>query len=365
MLALVVPLAATLAGIDPEGTSEENREAAPPPAVPHDYTSLAAWPEGLTKYLADHLAFRSSLVRWQARFRVGVLGASPTPDVILGRDGWLFYGTDGAVEDYSGSHPFSAAELEVWRTTLQHTQDWLEGQGIAYLFVIAPDKHAIYPELMPDGIRRVSARPRARQLVDYLRTHSTVRVIDLTEAVAAARPAGRLYHRTDTHWNDLGAFVGYQQVMQRLPASLGLHPRAREEFDLQAVARPGMDLARMLGMRSVLDEEDLHLDPRAPRSTRVVEPAQASRGMMYARVVTEGAPAQPRAVVFRDSFGSAMIPFLSDHFSRAVYAWQNEIDPALITAERPQVVIQQWVARHFYTASPYDAVAAMAEIGQQ
>ena len=52
---------------------------------------------------------------------------------------------------------------------------------------------------------------------------------------------------------------------------------------------------------------------------------------MDARVVTEGPASGPRALIFRDSFGSAMIPFLSEHFSRAVYVWQNNFDPALVT----------------------------------
>ena len=80
---------------------------------------------------------------------------------------------------------------------------------------------------------------------------------------------------------------------------------------------------------------------------------------MDARVVTEGPPAGPRAVIFRDSFGSAMIPYLSEHFSRAVYVWRNDFDPSLVEAERPDVVIQEWVGRHLYTAAPYDAVAAV------
>ena len=67
---------------------------------------------------------------------------------------------------------------------------------------------------------------------------------------------------------------------------------------------------------------------------------------MDARIVTEqDAPGRPRAVVFRDSFGSALIPFLSEEFSRAVYLWQYNVDPDVVLAERPDVVIQEWVGR--------------------
>ena len=66
---------------------------------------------------------------------------------------------------------------------------------------------------------------------------------------------------------------------------------------------------------------------------------------MDARVVTEG-PARsaargrlPRLVRVGDD------PVPSEHFSRAVYLWQNNFDPQLVIDERPAVVIQEWVGR--------------------
>jgi alginate O-acetyltransferase complex protein AlgJ len=360
VLAIAVPLVGTLTLSAPEEEFEENREPAPLPVWPHDIHTLAAWPEAFTRYFADHFAFRSQLVRWQALFRVRVLGSSPNPDVVIGKDGWLFYGADGAVEDYSGTRPFTEVELRAWRDTLQHTQDWLQERSITYVFAIAPDKHVVYPEFMPDGLHPGLPHTRVDQLLQELRTRSTVRVVDLRAAVTAARHTGRLFHLTDTHWNDLGAFVAYRQVIEQL-GEPGGPARSLADFEGRREMRPGLDLSRMLGLKSVLHEEDLRLEPRAPRRARVVEPARASRALMDARVVTEQPGALPRAVVFRDSFGSAMIPFLSEHFSRAVYVWQNEFDPGLVLQERPHVVIQEWVGRHLHTAAPYDAVAAWRE----
>ena len=363
VVAISVPLVATIAGVGGEGTGEENRAPAPWPGWPRDVAAATAWPEAMTRAFTDHVAFRGALVRAQARFRVQVLGTSPSPDVVLGRDGWLFYGTDGAVEDHTGTSPFTTTELEVWRTTLQHTHDWLAARGIAYVFVIAPDKHAIYPELLPVNLPRVGTRSRAGQLAEYMRTHGTVTVVDLADAVRQAKPSGRLYHRTDTHWNDLGAHAGYAQTLSALPEALGIGPHGRDRFRVTSEDAPGLDLARILGLGQVLREEVIRLEPLTPRTARIVEPADPSPDLMDARVVTE-TPAGPRAVVFRDSFASAMIPFLAEHFGRAVFAWQDEFDPALVEVERPQVVIQQWVARHLYTRAPYDAVAARAEIGR-
>ena len=114
-------------------------------------------------------------------------------------------------------------------------------------------------------------------------------------------------------------------------------------MEARVIPRSGFDLARMLGLGRVLVEEDLQLEPHRGRRSRVVEPSRPSRDLMDSRVVTEGPAAGPRALMFRDSFGSAMIPFLSEHFSRAVYLWQTNFDPGQVTRERPDVVIQEWV----------------------
>ena len=112
-------------------------------------------------------------------------GVSPSKAVIKGRDGWLFYADDGAMADYAAAPPFTGAELERWRHTLQDTSDWLRAQGITYVFVIAPDKHVIYHEYMPETIRRTSIS-RIDELVSYLREHSTVRTRS-----AAGAPRGQ------------------------------------------------------------------------------------------------------------------------------------------------------------------------------
>jgi alginate O-acetyltransferase complex protein AlgJ len=62
----------------------------------------------------------------------------------------------------------------------------------------------------------------------------------------------------------------------------------------------------------------------------------------------------PRAVVFRDSFTSRLIPYLSEHFSRAVYLWQNDVDPSVVLKERPAVVIHEIVGRHLGRIVPYE-----------
>ena len=45
-------------------------------------------------------------------------------------------------------------------------------------------------------------------------------------------------------------------------------------------------------------------------------------------------------MIFHDSYYKALQPFLSEHFSRAVYYWQYDLDLEAVKAELPDVVIQ-------------------------
>jgi hypothetical protein len=359
---LLVPGLATLAGVDREIAEGENRELAHFPALALEWPALRALPDGFIRYFEDHFAFRARLVRWQATFRYERLDVSPTPAVIKGREGWLFYADDDAMADYSVERPFTPAELEDWRLALEHTRDWLAARGITFLFVIAPDKHVIYPEYMPATIRRLHGQSRIDQLVTYLAARSDVKVVDPRAALLAAKAGERLYQRTDTHWNDRGAFAAYQQIMRALASTdPRLAPAPRNDFDPGEIRTPGLDLAGMSGLTQVLHEDDLTLTPRH-RHARIIEPLHPDPHGIEGRLVTEIPGSRlPRLLAFRDSFGSALIPFLSEHFSRAVYLWQNYIDLDVIAREHPDIVIQEWVGRRLTTLPPYDPAPADAD----
>jgi hypothetical protein len=98
------------------------------------------------------------------------------------------------------------------------------------------------------------------------------------------------------------------------------------------------------------------LVPRQPATARILEPQHPNPRLVHARIVTEAPNRGPRAVVFMDSFGPGLVPFLSEDFSRVVYLWQHNVDPRVVQQEEPQVVIQEWVGRALSTHHPYNPV---------
>ena len=349
-----LPLAANLGGHDGADPEGENRDLASMPHLTASLHGIVSYAEGFGRWFEDHFGFRASLVRWYGESRYFWLGVSPSSAVIKGRDGWLFYADDGGAEDAANESLLGPGELEAWRASLIRTRDWLHRRGIAYVFTIAPDKHVIYPENLPSTLNRVNLMSREDQLEKVCR-EAAIPSADLRTAVAAAKPPERIYFKTDTHWNDRGAFVAYRQIIGAVKTQAPLVAEAWTRDDFVAAEREieGQDLARMIGLMRVLREMDLTLVARRIRHAHVVEPAGAPPTAEEGRLVTEiPGSTLPRAVVFRDSFASRLVPFLSEHFSRAVYLWQNDFDPDVIEKEHPDVVIQEIVSRHLYVFTP-------------
>src|SRR5207237_6794352 len=99
--------------------------------------------------LTDHLAGRDALVGWHARLAVNGLGASPTPRVWVGPDGWLFYNYR---VDAVPSRQAAAAVAEVydrWAAAARAWADWCAARGARLVVVVVPDKQSVYPELVP------------------------------------------------------------------------------------------------------------------------------------------------------------------------------------------------------------------------
>ena len=104
-----------------------------------------------------------------------------------GRDGWMFLGSvkpgyqhyGDPFGDWLNINRFTQKELERFGTKIQATQDWLKQRGIAYLYVIVPNKHTIYPDKLPEYLSKQFPKSATDQVADYLRTHTEVNFVDL------------------------------------------------------------------------------------------------------------------------------------------------------------------------------------------
>jgi hypothetical protein len=351
VVAIALPLADVLVGLDPTPVLTEKRRLAPPPPLRPGEMVSVSYIGALESWWNDNFGFRRALVRQYSRSLLA-LGVSPTKSIVLGKAGWLFFADDDALASYRALHPFTAEELELWRQRMERRRDWLAERGIHFLVVVAPSKETIYPEFMPDALNRVRPTTRMDQLAAHLRARSTVVVLDLRGPLREGKGRGILYLRTDTHWNDRGALLVSQEIVGRLGEWFP-RLRALPESAFEPVTHDGWsgDLVAMLSLEGRLREPRLELRPRGARLARsaaVVLPGLEPQRTASATEI--GDPMLPRAVMFHDSFGVSLQTFLSEHFARIVYSagsgdWRRNFDARLVERERPQVAIQEIAER--------------------
>jgi len=357
---LSAPLLGAVAGLENDPTTTMFEE--------HQRPEWSWRPRKMLRFVRDYqryynsdFAFRESLIALHAQLKVRVFGVSSAKNVTIGKDGWLFYAGEQIVADYQRLRPFTQQELVSWTQLLTRRQQWLAARGIEFVFYVAPNPQTLYPELMPASVWRANHPSRMDQLIAYLKAHSDVHVIDMRPPLLAAKTAERVVYKTDSHWNQLGGFIAYQQLSAWLKQRLAGW-RSYTLADFERVEIPGWSggLSYFLGAPSLFTESRLELRPRD--GSVMLSDGQPMPGdelfdawFRRRRVVRHSLGGEMRsAVILRDSQFAAPGQFLTRHFQRSLLLWTASMDPAEIETERPDVVVFAMAERLLMNPVPVD-----------
>ncbi len=345
------------------GVTEKRRLAPPPvfrPASPWDYSRQ------FTGFFKDHFSLRGHFIYLGSWLKYRLFSTPAVPKVLVGREGWLFLDRlnqqPGTVEYFRSTSLFTEVQLEQWARLLRQRYRWLAERGIDYVFMIVPNKNTIYPEYMPPRIRKAHRESRMDQLLAYLRQHAPeVAVPDLRPALMEAKkkhPQYPLYPRTDSHWNDYGAYTGYRELMRyisgRFESFRGAAPIPLERFKITTQNRLGCDLAEMLSLQhGVMRENMLHLTPEPPFTA--VTGALPPLSRLVRRGFSQCPAAKlPNMVMIHDSCFTRLRPFLAESFSRVCYVWDwgRGFFPRVFDEEKPKLVLDQMAERFLMDRFP-------------
>jgi len=350
LLPLVLPQGLALLGVSDGPQAVEKRRKDPLPPLALAATDFKAYAKALTATYADTFPFRDAIIRAANLLKMDLFRQSPMKSVILGREGWLFFNDEMDMEDWLNVTGYSQEELDNAVRIFTERGRWLARQGASMLVVIAPNKPTIYGEYLPPAYHKLGPSPRLDQLAAAF-ARAGIPFLDLRPALERAKALRRAYWKTDTHWNEWGALMGCQAIVetlrQRFPAMPPLDPAAYEAREFTAT---GGDLSAQMLLENRLTERFIQMVPRfAPKATdgpHLGYPNPATRPGREIIVKVTGDASLPKAVFFRDSFSSAAIPFLAEHFSRSVYVWDHRFNPSIVQAEKPDVVVFEAVERY-------------------
>ena len=290
-----------------------NQVLAPKPVLLKSDGSLnTAWLEDLSRYVNDRFSLRQEAVTLWARLNAGLLHSSVTDQVILGRFDLLYYAP--TVPDYTRSNPMTERELWCAARRLWLLQEYAEAQGGQFLFTVAPNKNQLYPEGMPT--LAVADGPTNTEALYRKLDEMGIAHLDLHAIFRAADPE-RLYFNTDSHWNSRGAALAADAI---------LHALGRESAYFSGPFTSGThkgDLYEMLYPTGTETEPDPVFAPGFSFEASSTNPDSIS-------ISTKSAAGEGTLLMYRDSFGRSLYPYLAEAYGEAFFSRKNDYDPSAL-----------------------------------
>ena len=301
-------------------------------------------------WFADRIGLRLVLIRIGTGFHVGLLQRPTARQVVFGLDGWMFWPDDGdkvpvTMADIRGHLRLDPEEIRQIGNHLRTIRERLAPCGRIAFVVVAPNKQSIYPEYLL-GDRALPASTRLDDLLHRLDPSVSGMVIDPRPELRAAKVASgpRLYKKTDTHWNQLGAFHAYRKIVQALERAHRVSwpdLASLAHYDVVVQRYEGGDLAvRMLFSPWRFSDRDVILRLR-PEMPTVSSAIVAGGGRMITN--TQG---QGRLVLEGDSFAPPLADFLARHFATVLAPETGRFDGEVIARHRPDVFLLEVAERN-------------------
>jgi hypothetical protein len=258
--------------------------------------------------------------------------------VAVGKDGFLFHRFEKTFEQVCGEPLLDEAAVSNWVSLLEARHTWCRDQGIPYLFFIVPEKHVVYQDMLPFG--EISEDRPARAILRRLHPDKRADFLYPLEEMVAARAAYDTFFRTDVHWSQWGAYTGYRALAAAISRTHPLDPVPESALQISRYPMIG-DLGIRLDPEP--DEEAVAFKPTTPQAERVFGNRAYTVGQV--EVFQTEDRTKPRAILFRDSNATSMLPYLAPHFSRLVCVACAEMYRDLIISERPDIVLTQTTER--------------------
>lgn len=256
--------------------------------------------------------------------------------VLLGKNNWLYM--KETLDDYQGTYYYTEEEKQQLLEQLVKHRDAFESMGIEFVLYIAPNKATIYPENMPDTVIKRNAMTCTEDLIAYIREHSDIKVIYPKEELIAAKEISPVYYTTDTHWNEVGGYVGTQVLLKelfdyedRFTADM-IH--SKEEYRLGDLAKIGSvrNAIREYKQYTIM-EEDLDAALKADKTLYFVG----------------------------DSFFGSMGYYVPLYFEKLYYTHYHDYDFIDMYEYKPDIVVWEIVERNKWDYVRYSLIGDSGE----
>lgn len=328
LLILITPLAGM--AVRPTNGTTENKELSRFPSLRGEEGWNRDYLSDLGTYFEEHFAFRQELVSANSELRSKLVKTSSEKKVVLGQNGWLYY--SGTTGDYQGTRLLSERSLFNTAHNLAMMQGMTEALGSGFYYTISPNKNTLYGENMPYYYQK-GKDSNLNSLIPYLEEEG-VHYIDVKGAFEKEKEV--LYLKRDSHWNNKGAVLAYNTMLDTL---------GKEHEDYLNIP--------YTKERNYLGDLNTMLYPLTARPEVNYEYQREQKYHILSEVKdveadwieAENPEKTGSVLMFRDSFGNTLFPLFANEFNKTYFSKLTPYNMADIVKYKPDYVIVERVER--------------------
>ena len=334
-------------------TNYENRTLASKPIFMS--TNINEYPKKYEEYFNDYLPFRNELVKLKNLNDIFVFKNIISDRVLLCKEKWLFLKDNNLTEKYIGieEYNFTEKELEKAKNNLIHFRDELKKKNIDFIFMVCPDKQFIYSKYMPDYIKRKSIKSGTDIFVEYIKNNTDIKVVYPKEELLKYKDKYQLYYKYDTHWNSLGAYIGYTELTR----ILNIDNKSIESFkilEFDSAYRNSNkdsslfynDIARMVSLNDIKKFRDdiiYILEDYKYTITNITDDWSSSRISNYN---LDNFKNNRNILIIKDSYSFEMMDYIITTFKQSKFIHLDTFKNENITEYKPDIIVFQSVERY-------------------
>lgn len=344
LLVMIVPFAGMSFWMS--NTTSENTPLAPWPALMENGSLNTKFLLQAGEFFEDHFAFRQDLITLNSKLQTSLFHTSPVEKVIYGNNGWLYF--NGTLDDYQGKNLLNQRSIHNIAHNLGLMQFYCQSKGSQFALMIAPNKNSLYPENMPNNYI-----PGDLKNIDYLQEalqKENITYIDLFDLFENKEET--LYFEKDTHWNSKGALQAYYQLMNQM----GLAHTNYEDSSANEIEHIS-DLDEMLFPKSVKTEKDYDYSDSFDFTV-----LNEIEDYMTDYIETANPNGSGSLLMFRDSFGEAILPFMANDFQHGVFSRLTPYNLLQMESLHPTLVIIEKAERNIKDLQENAAIMEMPTI---
>lgn len=292
-------------------------------------------------WLNDHFYKRREIINFYEKINTTIIGRIENEKALVGKENWIFYKGDNSIENFQNINLFTEAQLKNIEDNLKNREDWLKKQNIKYYTFIAPDKNKIYKEYFPNYINQINLFGKGYQLREYLK-NKNINLIYPYEELIKEKKANLVYWKTDTHWNEYGGYIGYKRLIDEIKKDFQEVKTVKENELNISFAPYGGDLLGMLNLNFDIYKNINYKTLNIKNQNFSYIKNEGRNG-----VLTKSSK-KYKVLIFRDSFTSAMTPYISETFGEVEYIWRHDFNnfQNKIKEFKPDIVIHEIVERY-------------------